>query len=61
MNGAGATRPPAALGVRFLKAWHHYLPRDVALFPRIEAIELVRQGVVEYVDLDAVRRDPIVK
>jgi hypothetical protein len=60
-NGAGATRPPAALGVRFLRAFHHYLPRDVALFPRLEAIELVRRGVAEPVDLDAVHRDPIVE
>lgn len=60
-NGTIAPRPPAALAVRFLRAFHHYLPRDVALFTRREAIELVRQGVAEYADLAAVHRDPIVK
>jgi hypothetical protein len=59
-NGTTAPRPPAALAVRFLRDFHHYGTRDVALFPRREAIELVRQGIAEYVDLAAVHRDPIV-
>jgi hypothetical protein len=60
-NGTIAPRPPAALAVRFIRAWRHYWVRDVALFPRREAIELLRLGVAEYVDLATVHADPIVK
>jgi hypothetical protein len=60
-NGTVAPRPPAALAVRFLRAWRHYERRDVALFPRREAIELVRLGIAECADLTAVHADPIVK
>jgi hypothetical protein len=59
-NGTITPRPPAALAVRFLRDFHHYGARDVALFARLDAIELVRQGIVEYVDLAEIHRDPIV-